>query len=122
MRHPGHLFHTCTILSFSVDFPTPPSVITDSVVNLTVNNFNLSLTCTPNLNHMFYTWEKRNDSIPTTAQGRNTSHLMITYLKPEHSGDYRCTASNISGSITSSYTTVIIKGRLLALHVQLQVY
>ena len=93
--------------------PLPlPLVIVMSVVNLDINNFNLTMKCLPDKNHLHYQykWIKRNDNLLSKAQGINSSHLTIYNLKPEDSGEYQCTVSNRTGKISSDFTTVDIIG------------
>ena len=95
-----------------VDPPSPPVVMTDPVVNLTVNNYNLTMKCLPNKKNFTYKWIKKNDALPSRAQGVNSSQLVIVNLKPEDSGDYQCVMSNNTGTISSNFSTVSIRGRM----------
>ena len=85
--------------------------MTDPVVNLTVNDYNLTMKCLPNKNNFNYKWIKKNDVLPSRAQGVNSSQLTIVNLKPEDSGDYQCVMSNNTGTISSNFSTVSIRGR-----------
>ena len=80
------------------------------MISLTVNNFNMSLKCIPDQHDLNYVWEKRNDNLPSRAQGVHSSTLTIFNLKPEDSGEYRCVVSNSSGRIASEYQPVTVKG------------
>ena len=82
-----------------------------SVVNLTMNNHNLTMKCLSNMSNLDYKWIKKNDVLPSRAQGVNTSQLTIINLKPEDSGDYQCVRSNSTGTISSNYSTVNITGK-----------
>ena len=66
--------------------------------------------CTPDTNGVYYTWEKRYSTLPSRAQGVNTSNMVIVNLKPEDSGEYRCIISNSSGKTFSKYESVVVKG------------
>ena len=68
--------------------------------------------CIPNSNHTqyTYTWIKKNDILPSRAQGINSSHLTIVNLMPRDSGDYQCVVSNRTGKISSNFSTVNITG------------
>ena len=85
--------------------------MTVPVVNLTINNYNLTMKCLPNKNNFNYKWIRKNNVLPSRAQGVNTSKLTIFNLKPEDSGDYQCVMSNTTGTISSNYSTVIITGK-----------
>ena len=85
--------------------------MTDPVVNLSVNNYNLTMKCLSNMNNLNYKWIKKNDVLPSRAQGVKSSQLTIVNLKPEDSGDYQCLMSNSTGTISSKFSTVNIKGK-----------
>ena len=93
-----------------LDPPLPPVVITDHVVSLTVNNFNLTMKCLPHKEDFIYKWIKKNDVLPSRTQGVNTSQLTIVNLIPEDSGDYQCVMSNSTGTISSNFAAVNITG------------
>ena len=95
-----------------VDPPSPPIVITNPVVNLTINNYNLTMKCLPNMNNFNYKWMKKNDVLPLRAQGVYSSQLTIVNLKPEDSGDYQCVMSNSTGIISSKFSTINIRGKI----------
>ena len=90
--------------------PSPLVVMTDPVVDLTVNNYNLTIECLPSNSNFNYKWIKKNGVLPSRAQGANTSHLTIVDLKPEDSGDYQCIMSNNTGTVTSNLSAVTIQG------------
>ena len=81
------------------------------VINLTMNNHNLTMKCASNMSNFNYKWIKRNNVLPSRAQGANTSQLTIVNLKPEDSGDYQCVMSNSTGTISSNFSTVNITGK-----------
>ena len=85
--------------------------MTDPVVNLSVNNYNLIMKCLPNNNNFNYKWIKKTDVLPPRAQGVYSSQLIIVNLKPEDSGDYQCVMSNSTGTISSNFSTVNIRGK-----------
>ena len=99
-----------------IDSPSPPVVVSDPVVNLTVNNYNFTMKCLPDKNNFNYKWIKKNDVLPLRAQGVNTSQLTIVNLTPEDSGDYQCVMSNSTGTISSNFFTVNIRGKDRQLH------
>ena len=83
----------------------------DPVVNLTVNNYNLTIKCLPNKKNFNYKWIKKDNVLLSRAQGVNTSQLTIVNLKPEDSGDYQCVMSNSTGTISSDFFTVNVRGK-----------
>ena len=105
-----------TIIIFYIDPPPLPVVLSDPVVHLTVNNYNLTMKCLPDKSNFNYKWIKKNDVLPLRAQGVNTSQLTIVNLTPEDSGDYQCVMSNNTGTISSNFFTVNIRGKDGQLH------
>ena len=105
------MLNVYTYVYMHVDPPSPPVVMTSPVVNLTVNNYNLTLKCLPNKDNFNYKWIKKNDVLPSRAQGVISSQLVIVNLKPEDSGDYQCVMSNNTGTISSNFYTVNIRGK-----------
>ena len=86
--------------------------MTDPVVNLIVNDYNLTMKClSDNKDNYNYKWIKKNDVLPSRAQGASTSRLTIVNLKPEDSGDYQCVISNSTGTISSTFSAVDVKGK-----------
>ena len=78
-------------------------------MNLTVNNFNLTMKCIPDDDHLYkYTWIKKNDVLPLRAQGINSSCLTIVNLTPKDSGEYQCVLGNGTGRISSKFSTIKI--------------
>ena len=77
----------------------------------------MSMRCIPDQHDLHYVWEKRNDNLPSRAQGVHSSTLTIINLKPEDSGEYRCVVSNSTGRIASEYLPVTIKGMNIMQHV-----
>ena len=41
----------------------------------------------------------------------HSSNLTIVNLKPEDSGEYRCTVSNSTGKIISDYVKLVVQGK-----------
>ena len=103
----------CYILLLHLD-PFEPiiMVIPGPVVNLTVNDYNLTMKCLPDKNSFNYKWIKKNDVLPLRAQGVNTSNISIVNLTPEDSGDYQCVMSNRTGTISSNFSTINITGEV----------
>ena len=94
-----------------LELPIPPVVMTDREINLTVNDYILVMKCLPDKINFDYKWIKKNHVLPLRAQGASSSQLIIVNLKPEDSGDYQCVMSNRTGSISSSFVTVIVRGK-----------
>ena len=94
-----------------IDPPSPPVVMIEPIVNLAVNNYNLTIKCLSNKDNFDYKWIKKNNVLPSRAQGINSSELTIVNLKPEDSGDYQCVMSNSTGTISSDFSAIKITGK-----------
>ena len=81
-------------------------------IDLVNNNTNVSLTCEAD-GALSYNWERQNDVIPSDSTGVNTNALTLINLQPEDAGNYRCVATNASGSSESNYANIDINGMLL---------
>ena len=94
--------------------PVKPVVLVQpgKLFNLTVNNFNLSMQCGHYNKDFNYRWEKKNDKYQLRTQGVDSHQLIVTNLKTEDSGEYRCAMSNSTGKIFSDYTSITITGLL----------
>ena len=80
------------------------------LINVTVNNFVLSMTCTSYTKGFEHKWEKKNERNIPRAQNINARQLIIRNLKPEDSGEYRCVISNSTGVIMSEFSYLIVEG------------
>ena len=95
-----------------LDPPLQPIIVMmPSVVNLTINNYNLTMKCLPNKNNFNYKWIKKDDVLPSRAQGVYTSQMTIVNLIPKDSGEYQCVMSNHTGTISSNFSTLHVKGK-----------
>ena len=101
----------CNVWYIYLGPPSPLVIMTDPVVNLTVNNYKLTIKCLPNNSNFNYKWIKKNEALPPRAQGASTSQLTITNLKPEDSGYYQCVMSNNTGTVRSNFSAVKVKGK-----------
>ena len=81
----------------------------DTTVSLVDDSTSVSLTCEAD-GATSYNWEKQSGSIPSGATGVNTNTLTIINLIPEDAGNYRCVATNASGSSQSNYATLTVNG------------
>ena len=79
-------------------------------VDLLVRNYNLSMQCLPSGTDLQYKWNRRNGSLPTSADGIDTPTMTLYRLTPEDGGDYQCILSNASGVIASEFDTLKVNG------------
>ena len=92
--------------------PVKPTVtvLPGQLMELTDNNSTLTMICSLYNNTFNFTWEKEHKRLTLRAQGVNSQQLTITKLDPKDSGEYRCIASNSTGTIASDYSSITIKG------------
>ena len=81
----------------------------DTDIQLYSNFTNDTLTCEAD-GALSYNWERQNDVIPSDSTGMNTNTLNLINLQPEDAGNYRCVATNASGSSFSNYADLTING------------
>ena len=84
----------------------------DTAIQLYTNFINHTLTCEAD-GALFYRWERQNDVIPSDSTGMNTNTLTLINLQPEDAGNYRCVATNASGSSESNYAHLTISSKLM---------
>ena len=89
----------------------------NNTVNLLVRNYDLSMKCVPSDTDLQYKWNRKNEFLPASAVGANTSMLTIYSLTPEDAGDYQCIMSNISGVLASQFDTLKINGIKLLIRI-----
>ena len=79
-------------------------------IQLYASDFNLSFKCLSELTELKYEWERKYTKLPENAHGIHSSQLTIFNLKPKDSGEYRCKLSNSTGTITSEFVIITVKG------------
>ena len=82
------------------------------VVGLKSNFTNISLTYEAEETSI-YRWERQYDSIPSSAISVNTNTLTLINLRLEDAGQYRCVATNNSGTTESDYAVLILRGKYI---------
>jgi len=86
-------------------------------VTLNHNDASVGVTCSAD-GAKSYKWEKQNSVVSSRAMGVNTNTLTIINLQPEDAGNYRCVATNASGSSYSEYAIINIDGKVIRIYVQ----
>ena len=81
----------------------------DITINLVNDTTNVSLTCEAEGAQSFG-WQKQGGVFPSDSTGMNTSTLTLINLQSQDAGNYRCVATNASGSSESNYATITING------------
>ena len=79
------------------------------IINLVNDTTNVLLTCEAD-GALSYNWERQNGVIPSDSTGVNTNTLTLIDLQPEDAGNYRCVATNASGSSESNYAIIDLNG------------
>ena len=80
-----------------------------SVTLATGNTLNLNIAAIgPGSNQFTYQWKRRDDtSLPSRANGKNTSTLMITSVTTSDSGSYYCIVMNPWGRTRQSSDAIV---------------
>ena len=90
----------------------PPEIyLHPSSLNVTIqdNSTNVTFNCTAD-GALSYYWVKENANISSTAEGINTSTLMLHNILPSDNGIYQCVAVNEYGRSFSNYATLTVAG------------
>ena len=86
----------------------------DAVIQLYSNFTNHTVACeadeASSYSIVLYNWERQDAAIPSDSTGVNTNTLTLINLQPEDAGNYRCVATNASGSSQSNYANLTING------------
>ena len=103
--------YTVTLFTANIQIlVVAPPVITihpkDTVIQL---HSNYTLTCEAD-GALSCNWERQDDVIPSDSTGVSTNTLTLINLQPEDAGNYRCVATNASGSSFSNYANLTING------------
>ena len=85
-------------------------------INLVDDNINVALICEAD-GASSYKWEKKDGIIPSDSTGVNTNTLILINVQPEDAGNYRCVATNASGSSLSDYAQLIIVEGTIYVHI-----
>ena len=80
------------------------------VVGLNSNFTNISLTCEAE-GASTYRWERQYVSISSNSIGVNTNTLTLINVQLKDAGQYRCVATNSSGTTKSDYAVLILRGK-----------
>ena len=88
----------------------PPDLVINPQSAFVTLRTNVSLTCKAD-GALSYYWERHHGIIPYSAIGVKTSMLTLIDLQSEDIGNYRCVATNGSGSSKSNYATVTINSK-----------
>ena len=116
-----HKLYYCWITYYHLYLITYPLVVTPLVIlveprSITIELFtnftNHTLTCEAD-GASSYNWERQNGVIPSDSTGMNTNTLTLINLQPEDAGNYRCVATNASGSTPSDYAAITITGTVI---------
>ena len=100
----------------TVTFPfyvaLPPQIYVHPLnKTVSINNDSTSITFTCMANGpRSYSWQRDTGSIPSSAMGINSNHLMLFNILPPDSGNYRCLATNKHGTTYSKYAMLTVKG------------
>ena len=81
----------------------------DMTITLVNDTTSVSLTCEAD-GASSYNWERKNGVIPSDSTGVNTNTLTLINIQPEDPGNYRCVATNSSGSSFSNYANLSVNG------------
>jgi len=81
----------------------------NTTITLVNDTTSVSLTCEAD-GATSYNWERQSGSIQSGATRVSTNILTFINIIPEDAGNYRCVATNDSGSSESNYATLTVIG------------
>lgn len=93
-------------------YTAPPQIYTHPMdISVEVNNDSTSVTFTCMAHEaLSYFWEKEGGDIPSSAEGVNSSSLLLHGILPPDSGRYQCAAGNKYSRTYSRYAMLIVTG------------
>lgn len=78
---------------------------------LVTNDESVTFRCIADGEGLLYSWQRQDLELPHSATGNTTNTLVISGVREEDSGNYRCTVRNRFGVVSSDYATLNVTGR-----------
>jgi len=89
------------------DITFPPQ---NQTVGIFTGNESVTFTCLAEGEGLLYSWERQGSRSPLST---TTHTLVISGVREENSGNYRCIVENRFGQVTSDYASLNVTGRKL---------